>query len=301
MNFVAIDFETANDKRMSACSLGLAVVRNGQITDTKYWIIRPEPFEVGPIQQAIHGFSLKDLADKPTFKEIWPEVNPYLQNQIVVAHNASFDLSVLKHILTHYETGLPDLQLHCTVRLAKAIWKEELLYSLSWLALKHNLILKHHHALDDAKVCAQLLLLMLAHGQVNSVESLCEQLQLPLRTYDQFGRHAKGNWHKVKASSLTAQTTDIDPEHILFEKYVAFTGTLESYTRQAAQQLVTNIGGIPLDGVTGKTNYLVIGNQDFEKFGAGFKSSKLQKAEKMIKAGQDLEIINEQYFMSLIR
>lgn len=300
MNFVAIDFETANDKRTSACSLGLAVVKDGQLVDTKYWMIRPEPFEVGPIQRSVHGFSLQDLADKPTFKMIWPEVEPYLKHQIVVAHNASFDLSVLKHSLTHYGLSLPALRFHCTVRLAKAAWQAEPSYSLSWLAQKQKLVLNHHHALSDATVCAELLLAMLSHVRTNNIEVLCEQLKLPLRTYDQFGRHSSGNEQKVRASALTAQTTDIDPEHLLFGKHVAFTGTLENYTRQAAQQLVVNSGGIPLDGVTSKTNYLVIGNQDFERFGAGFKSSKLQKAEAMIRAGQELEIINEHYFTSLI-
>ena len=41
MDFVAIDFETANEKRNSACSIGLTVVKNNKIVEEKYFLIKP--------------------------------------------------------------------------------------------------------------------------------------------------------------------------------------------------------------------------------------------------------------------
>ena len=42
-NFAAIDFETANEQRTSVCSVGVVIVRNGEIADSYYSLIRPEP------------------------------------------------------------------------------------------------------------------------------------------------------------------------------------------------------------------------------------------------------------------
>jgi DNA polymerase-3 subunit epsilon len=80
MNFTAIDFETANNSRSSACALGAVKVENGVITERKEWLIRPEPFEVGYYQFRVHGLSAELLEEQPTFDQVWPEIKPYLEN-----------------------------------------------------------------------------------------------------------------------------------------------------------------------------------------------------------------------------
>ena len=96
MDFVAIDFETANGKRDSACSLALTVVQNNQIVDELYSLIKPESdFFWRNIQ--IHGIKPEMVADSPKFNELWPHIQQFFgPDQIVVAHNARFDNSVLK-------------------------------------------------------------------------------------------------------------------------------------------------------------------------------------------------------------
>ncbi|MDD4500229.1 MAG: exonuclease, partial [Bacteroidales bacterium] len=42
-DFAAIDFETANEQPSSVCSVGVVVVRNGEIAETIYRLIKPEP------------------------------------------------------------------------------------------------------------------------------------------------------------------------------------------------------------------------------------------------------------------
>lgn len=303
MNFVAIDFETANSYRKSACSLGLVIVENGQIVDEKYWLIRPVPFEVGQMQYSIHRIGIEQLADKPTFAELWPELRPYLENKTVVAHNASFDIGVLTQALEHFELSPPALEFQCTVRLAKQIWREEIMYKLGWLAYKQGLDLQHHNALSDARTCANLVLKMAEHSGHNDVRNLFVKHGVPLRPLEDFGNRQSGSggsYPKKQASALVPETTNIDPEHIFYGKQIAFTGTLGFCPRIVAQQLVVNVGGIPLDGITSKTNYLVLGEQDFERYGEGHKSGKLKKAEKYIRDGCDLEIIDEAYFQTLV-
>lgn len=98
MNFVAMDFETASGKRYSACSLALTIVRNNQVADEFYTLINPQtPFFWRNVE--IHGIHERDVADAPTFPEVWPHIRSFFtDNQLVVAHNATFDNSVLKKI-----------------------------------------------------------------------------------------------------------------------------------------------------------------------------------------------------------
>ncbi len=103
VDFTAIDFETANGKRTSACSLGIAAVKDSKIVETRTWIIKPQPFEINYFISLINGFTEELLIDKPIFLDCWKEIKPYIVNRLLVAHNTSFDISVLtskyfKHI-----------------------------------------------------------------------------------------------------------------------------------------------------------------------------------------------------------
>ncbi len=89
MDFVTIDFETANNDRASICSVGIAIVKDGKLLETKYWLIRPRDLWFDPFNISIHGITEKEVQDQPQFDEIWKDILPYLCNNIVLAHNAS--------------------------------------------------------------------------------------------------------------------------------------------------------------------------------------------------------------------
>lgn len=110
MNFIAMDFETASAKRFSACSLAITIVRNSQIQDEFYTLINPQtPFFWRNTQ--VHGIHERDVKDAPTFPEVWEHIQEFFTpDKLVIAHNATFDNSVLKNTLLHFEIepGLPD-------------------------------------------------------------------------------------------------------------------------------------------------------------------------------------------------
>jgi len=70
--------------------------------------------------------------------------------------------------------------------------------------------------------------------------------------------------------------------------------------RRYAAQIVANFGGINEKGITKKTNYLILGNNDFCKSIRGGKSSKQKKAEEYVLKGQALQIISETEFYRMI-
>ncbi|WP_229115201.1 exonuclease domain-containing protein [Bacteroides intestinalis] len=88
-DFIAIDFETANDSRDSACQIGITTVKNGQIKDVKSWLINPESY-FNSFNTMIHGITEKDVKDKPTFSELWPEISPYFGNEGKHSINSPF-------------------------------------------------------------------------------------------------------------------------------------------------------------------------------------------------------------------
>lgn len=164
MNFTAIDFETANSSRSSACSLGLVQVREGVITAEHVWLIDPcQRFDGMNI--AIHGITPSMVQGQPTFGELWPLLEPLLQGEIVVAHNAAFDMSVLRYCLDATGTSYPDFQYLCTYLLGKKMLQELPSHKLNVISQHFGIPLKHHDALDDARAAAIILLKLMEQDQ----------------------------------------------------------------------------------------------------------------------------------------
>ncbi len=143
MNFVAIDFETANNQRASACSLALTVVRDNKVVDEFYSLINPETdFNYRNVN--IHGIHESDVSKAPTFPEIWPVIKQFFtKDQLVVAHNNSFDNSVLSRSLMRYGITVPIYKTLDTVKTCKYLFPE---------------FKNHHNALDDSLACANILI-----------------------------------------------------------------------------------------------------------------------------------------------
>lgn len=159
MNFTAIDFETSNRERHSACSLALTVVRDSQIVDSYYTLLKPDtPFDWRNIK--IHGIHERDVADAPTFADIWPTISPlFTENKLIAAHNLPFDRGVLQACLAHYSIEQPHFQTLCTVQSSRKLIPEIPNHKLNTVCDHLGIDLhNHHHALDDAVACANILL-----------------------------------------------------------------------------------------------------------------------------------------------
>ncbi|MFA8434881.1 MAG: 3'-5' exonuclease [Marinifilaceae bacterium] len=184
MNFTAIDFETANGKRNSACAMGLVRVENGQITEEKSWLIQPPELYFHPINIQIHGITAENVMGEPSFEDIWSELHPYFEDQLVIAHNASFDMSVLRACLQTYDIGFPRMEYLCTVQLSKQIWPQMINHKLNTMADYFGIPLQHHDAMDDTRACAKIALKACSEYQSLNLEELASQLKIkPGRIY----------------------------------------------------------------------------------------------------------------------
>lgn len=154
-DFAAIDFETANNERSSVCSVGVVVVRGGEIVDSFYSLIKPEPNYYGYWNTQVHGLTCEDTDVAPLFPDVWRCVAQLVDGLPLVAHNKSFDESCLKAAFRCYQMDYPDYEFLCTCKAAKKFFPNAENYQLHTISELCGFRLeRHHHALADAEACA---------------------------------------------------------------------------------------------------------------------------------------------------
>jgi DNA polymerase-3 subunit epsilon len=162
LHFAAIDFETANYKRSSICSVGVVVVENGKITDKLYYLMRPRPNFYCTWATDIHGLSYGDTRNELEFPGIWEIITPRLNGLPLVAHNSAFDSGCLKAAHDAYGMPYPGYEFHCTYRTARRRFPGLKNHQLHTVAAHIGFELdNHHHALADAIACAQIAMAIL--------------------------------------------------------------------------------------------------------------------------------------------
>lgn len=305
MNFVAIDFETANESRDSACALGLTEVRDGVMLEPIYHLIRPPELRFTPWTTRRHGLTVKDVIDAPTLSELWPDLMPLIDGRLLIAHNASFDLSVLRLSLYAAAIRTPQLNYLCSLRLARMAWPHLASHSLGFLAALHGLELKHHHAGSDSRAAASLVLLIAEAYKSDSLLSLSESFGVSVG--EVYSNHA---WTPSSSPSLRRDNQAIEvtlpdgydiSNHPFHNRRVVFTGTLTMFTRHEAHRVVELFGGKHSESVSKKTDYLVTGVQDLSRLVSGSnESSKLRRARELREDGANIRIITDTDFMELV-
>jgi DNA polymerase-3 subunit epsilon len=180
MDFVAIDFENANELSISACELGIAVVRNYKVVETKSALIRPPDLRFNPYNTRLHGISWTDVTDQPDFRTLWPQLLPYFKNQLIIAHNAHFDLHVMRSLLLHYHIPFEEISFTCSIKLAGKVWKDFNRYGLKSLSRSLGIELQHHRAVSDATACAQIASMAFRENQVSINEEITSKLNINL-------------------------------------------------------------------------------------------------------------------------
>jgi len=161
-DFAAIDFETANEHLSSVCSVGVVIVRNGEMAQSFYSLIHPEPNYYRYWNTRTHGLTAKDTESAPVFPQVWEQIVTQIEGLPLVAHNSSFDKSCLKAVFRTYCMDYPDYMFYCTCRAARKILPGLPNYQLHTVAAACGYdLMNHHHALADAQACAEIARLIL--------------------------------------------------------------------------------------------------------------------------------------------
>ena len=154
-DFAAIDFETANSEPSSVCSVGIVIVRDGEIVDSFYSLIQPEPNYYNYWCRRVHGLCCADTDDAPVFPKVWAQIEPLIEGLPLVAHNKPFDEGCLKAVFRVYQMDYPDYEFYDTLCVSRRKFRNLPNHQLQTVAAAcgYNLT-NHHHALADAEACA---------------------------------------------------------------------------------------------------------------------------------------------------
>ncbi|GAB5403581.1 MAG: exonuclease domain-containing protein [Aureliella sp.] len=279
MDFIAIDFETANHSPSSACQLAAVVVEGGEIVAEHCWLIRPPRSYFAPKNIEIHGIRRQDVVDAPSMGKLWPEFRDIMQDKVLIAHNARFDIGVLVASLEAYNVPCPDLAFNCTRLLAKRAWPGKARYGLKplgdWLGIRF----KHHDALEDSRCCAQIALEVSRSAEATTLEELESKLRIHRGHYRRNkvksprfhgGGGSRGSSGLADRygfpSKASASASRIDPETVLVAsarqlplagKNIVMLGPLGGMTAEETSQLVVRLGGNLQASITCDTTYVV--------------------------------------------
>ncbi len=274
-SFIAFDVETATAQRNSICQLGYAIIEKDSIVEKNAFLVQPPNNEYTVFNSCLHGISALDTKNEPTFPTIWAKIKDLFTTNILVAHNAEFDLDVLVKTLSYYKLKIPKFKYECT-------------YAMTYLKLKalcESLRIKmekHHDALSDAVACAQAFILL------NKGVEPDHNLIIPEEKKGMFEGH-----ERIKGDLLRPDLEISDKSHPFFNKKVVFTGVLQTISREEAAKVV-KLKGADIDtGISKKTHYVIVGQ------GAG--PSKLKKIEELNSKGFQIKIINETEFLDITK
>lgn len=169
---VVIDFETANKSKDSACAVGIAVVSDGEISDTRHWTIRPPSDAFSSRNVQLHGITLHSVLCRPRLAALWPEISTLLNGSTIIAHCADFDMQVLTQSLAAYAIQPPPFEYICTRQLARRVWPHYRRYSLRHLSDRLGIQHTPHNPASDAMACAQVFLACCSSIQARTIQEL---------------------------------------------------------------------------------------------------------------------------------
>lgn len=301
LDYTAIDFETANSYRGSPCSVGLVRVRNGRAVEKRHWLIRPpegaDRFDHW--NTSIHGITAEMVADAPRWRDILPHILDFVGDDVVVAHNAGFDIGVIRYACAVDNIPWPEMRFLCTLVLARRALALPT-YRLPFVAESLGFILEDHHdALADANAVVEVIARLAERQGGTDLEGLARSVGVGI------GRMSSGVYQGSVAVGQGGRgfsplevNVDADPDGYLYGRVVVFTGTLMSMTRDLARQECAKVGATPEQNTTKRTNVLVVGDINPAVLRPGSNlTGKARKAFELQDKGQEIEVMTEDDFL----
>ncbi|MGI6608567.1 MAG: exonuclease domain-containing protein [Erysipelotrichaceae bacterium] len=270
--------------------IGAIKVKNNKIVSKYQSLVKPNR-EIDEFITDLTGISNEMVKNAPTIEKILPKLLEFIGNDILIGHNVNFDINFVYDNL--YRKGLVVLKNDFidTMRIARKLLPELSHHRLIDLAEYFSInAFGNHRAIKDCEILFYIyenlkVLALERYGDIDSFKASFKR------------KHKNGS---SRAKDITTKNTEFDVNNLFYKKYVAITGTLEKMLRKDAMQIVVDLGGYCEDNVTKKTNYLILGNNDYNPILKGKKSLKQKKAEKYKLEGKDIEIISENVFYDIV-
>lgn len=292
---VVFDIEVLNQDPASICAIGIVELVDHKMSSTYYSLIKPKNLSFDAYRYKVHKIKPQSLYNEKAFPEVWKDIAHYFQDTIVVSHDIQGDMMNLREALKQHRIEYPHLYMSCTNVLAHLVYPHLHKYNVKDLAVMIGFEFKAHHALEDAKACAEILLEMLRHEHVETLEELHQQFYL------EFGEMKKNYYRNIISAETAPQLLEMvhRTDAALYHQSICFTGKL-SMPKEILEEKTKQVSALPTHQVSTQTNYLVIGEKGYHKVRFGKENKKVKKALQLMKKGQDLKIIHENEYIKLL-
>jgi DNA polymerase III subunit epsilon len=326
LDFTVLDFETATGRRNSVCQAAIAVVRDGKIIGSKDWLIQPPDNEYSHFNTMIHGLTAEKTANSPRFIDIWEELKTYLDGEVVLMHNAAFDIDCLRQSLALHNLEAPFLWYNCTYQMSKTLFPDMKNHKLSTLCTFFNIYLNHHDALSDVEATANLALTLAEEHDIEGNDQFytksnfdwgrltpLDHLPCFYRYNNRPSENKSGKWEGSLGKQISIKKEVellAESEQKFKDKTIVFTGELSRYTREEVEYLAKQHGARVTVVPSNKTDIVVVGEYllkpavtknshlpDKSKEGM---SGKERKARDLVAKGSKIEIMNEWHFLKIV-
>ena len=298
-SFCIIDIETTGLSPIYDQIIELSAIRilKYDIIDQFSSLVKPvlstDGRYVSDFIEQLTGITNDMLETAPELSSVLPAFLDFIGTDILVGHNVNFDINFLYDYSENLFSNPIKNNFVDTMQLSRILCPHLQHHRLSDVCQNYSIEYSGaHRSLADCQLTAQCYFSLHndALHQYGTLEAFI----------DAQSKKIHKTYQKVRASEITSKSTEIDENNPLFGNVFVFTGTLEKMERRKAMQIVANFGGINGDSVTKKTNYLVLGNSDYQPAAANTKSNKQKKAESLKLQGQDINIIPESVFYDMI-
>jgi DNA polymerase III subunit epsilon len=326
LDFTAIDFETANGFRGSPCAVGLSKVRGGVVVEEASWLMRPpenyDTFDHHNVR--IHGIRPDQVAGLPRFGELFPEIGAFIGGDVLAAHNAAFDLGVIRSGLEVSGLPGPAYDYVCTVMLSRRCYSL-VSNSLPYAAEEAGVpLVNHHDAAEDARACAGILIDIARRNGAASIAELHLSLGLAVShqpafdpRLDPLSKATVAALDALAGGTATpsrrpfvsgwpeegpnpAPNAAASPGHPLFGQTVVFTGEL-AIPRTEAKVRSAELGARPESRVTARTTVLVVGDGFVAAdLRSGRLTGKARRVLELHERGQRIEVLSEGEFLQMV-
>lgn len=292
-DYTIVDLETTGysplyDSILEMCALK---VRNNEIIDTFSSLVNSGPYvHVDDFIFSLTGITNEMINSAPNIKDVFPGFIDFIGHDIVIGHNINFDINFLYDVSIRL-TGNPFINNFIdTMRISRKLHPDCKHHRLVDLAERYSIdTFGTHRSQKDCEITKA------------CYDALKTDILQNFGNIDEFIKNKTVHARGIRAADVSARTQDFGKSHILYGKVCVFTGTLEKMQRKEAMQCVSDLGGINADTVTKKTNYLILGCNDYCTAIKDGKSSKQKRAEKLQIDGYDISIISEDAFYDMLK
>ena len=289
-NYVLFDIETTglDSEYDEIIEIGAIKVDNNKVMDEFHSLIKPDN-EIDEFITNLTGITNEMVENAPNIEEVLPNFINFIGDEILIGHNVNFDINFVYDKTVNLGLGIVKNNYVDTMRLSRILLPELPHHRLKDLAEYYEIDTKgNHRASKDVQITNEVYL------------KLYDEMLNKFGTLEEFLNQCRRKRQSIKFSDIKAQTTEIDENNPFYNKAVAITGTLEKMQRKDAMQIIANLGGICQDNVNKETNFLILGNNDYNPQLRGKKSNKLIKAEELKLKGNDIEIMSENVFYDIL-